>query len=174
MYVKEVADYLGVTKRTVERYVETGRLPSRIVEQPDGRRRTVIEEDDAAALKAAIEQARTERARRPVSPTAMQHISFRVEPDYLQLLAEEAVRRRLKPTECARQLFAEALTARADNAARLDALQQTVSGVEDELHDLRRDVAQAVYQILVETGGMERDEARSLVLRLFNRERAGT
>ena len=167
MTIKEAAAELGVTTRTVERYVETGRLPAVTEKGPDRRRRTTIEEHDLAALKAAMEQARAEKAQRVISPTVMQHISFRAEPEYLQLLAEEAVRRRLKPSECARQIFSEGLTSRLDLARQLEAMQLSLIDLTTEVQSLRRDVAQAVYQVLVEVQHVNQDEAREVVVRVF-------
>lgn len=163
----QARDYLGVSLRTVERYLTSGRLPSTLVTVEGQKPRVAIADEDVVALKAVMDTARAERAGRTIAPNVMQHLSFRVEPNFLRLLEQEAGRRRLKPTECARQLVTEGLTRERQLEARFDELRDSMADLREEVGQLRGHFAELLYQIMVIVAKVDEDEARQWAEEVF-------
>lgn len=108
MNKKEAAEYLGVSTRSVERYMKGNRLACRYVEGKIGPR-PVFDEPDLVAFKASLEAQRHREAVRVESPDAMKTIGFRLEPEFIDRLNAEAAKRGLSPRACARQLLVASL-----------------------------------------------------------------
>lgn len=167
MTKRQAAQLLGVQVRTIERYLTAGKLPYTQREVESGRFIDDLADDDVQALKAARDAARAHREQRVVPPTVMQHVSFRVEPEYLQVLDIEAARRKLKRTEYARQLFCTALTDGQIRQAQVEELRGDVQRLNQEFGRLRHDLVELLYQLFTLGVKVEERRAREWVEQLF-------
>lgn len=167
MTKRQARDYLGVSLRTVERYLSTGRLPSTLVTVEGRKPRVAIADEEVVALKAAMDAVRAERAERTIAPNVMQHLSFRLEPNFLRQLEEEAARRRLKPTELARKLVTDGLSRQDLVTARFDELRDSMADLREEVGQLRGHFAELLYQIMVIVAKVDEDEARQWAEEVF-------
>lgn len=166
MTKRQAAQILGVQIRTIERYLSAGKLPYTQTEV-DGKVVDDLAEEDVLALRAARDAAAAAREQRVIPPTVMQHVSFRVEPEYLQVLEIEAARRKLKRTEFARQLFCTALTEGQTREAQIEEIRGDLQRLGQEVGKLRRNMGELLYQVLVMGVKASEDEAREWVGELF-------
>jgi hypothetical protein len=166
MTKQQAAQTLGVTVRTVERYLTAGKLPY-TQRKIDDRVIDDIDDDEVHALKAARDVAAAEREQRVVPPTVMQHVSFRVEPEYLQVLEIEAARRQLKRTEYARQIFCHALTEKQIQQAQLEELRDDVQRLNHGVDELRRGMVEMFFQLLVQVCKIKETEAEEWIREVF-------
>lgn len=169
MTKQQAATVLGVTRRTVERYLAAGKLPYEKVESSPGRWVDDIPEAEVLALRAARERDQAAREQRVVSPVAMQHVSFRMEADYLQRLDEAAAAKGLNRSEYARQLLCEALTREQLRAGELQAVLAQLGQLVEGVGRIRHDLGEALFSVLVL--GVKADEAQA---RQWIGERFGT
>ena len=141
----EAARYLGTSVRTLDRYAESKRLPCHY-EEGKTRPRKVFDESDLNAFKAerAAERARLLPDRR--TPEAMGRVGFRLDPDDLRLLEQQATLRGESPGSYARHLVIVGLHEQSPlletNAAIAD-LSQTLALMQDDLRRSRQRAAGA-------------------------------
>jgi hypothetical protein len=108
MTKREAAEYLGVSIRSLERYTKSGQLTCRYVPGKIGPR-PVYDEPDLAAYKIRLDARKKRESVRVDSPDAMRTIGFRLDPEYIERLTNEAARHSMSPRAYARQLLVGAL-----------------------------------------------------------------
>lgn len=145
MTIREAAERLGVTPRTLQRYTKEGRIGAR---QEKGKTRsvTVYEEADVTALQATLESSPYAK-RSQNTALATDTITVRLDEHYLTQLALEGAKRGYSAGQYARQLI--------------------IGGLEDrhsqELERLRKDVANATYATLAYGGKLTPEESEAWV-----------
>jgi hypothetical protein len=108
MTKREAAEYLGVSIRSLERYTKNGQLSCRYVPGKIGPR-PVYDEPDLAAYKIRLQARKKRESVRVDSPEAMRTIGFRLAPEYIDRLTDEAAKHSMSPRAYARQLLVGAL-----------------------------------------------------------------
>ena len=145
---RQAADFLGVSTRTIERLVASGRL---IQKRQKGKTRPigVFAETDLKRLKMELDKARPEEVfGRPNTLKPKGSVGFRLDPFYMERLAKEG----------------EAHGMSAGNYAR----RLVVRGLEmgDELTALRKSLSHMFYLVLVTKMGATEAEAEELVRKI--------
>lgn len=108
MTKREAAEYLGVSIRSLERYTKSGQLACRYVPGKIGPR-PVYDEPDLAAFKTRLDARKKRESVRVESSDAMRTIGFRLDPEYIDRLTDQAAKHSMSPRAYARQLLVGAL-----------------------------------------------------------------
>jgi len=141
----QAAKELGVSVRTVERFVAAGKLRRG---RAKGKTKPIVtfDETDIAKLKSELELARpSEVFGRPNTPKPKDAIGFRLDPFYIKKLETEGERYGLSGAEYARRLVIRGLE------------------VGDELATLKKSLSHVFYLILVSKLGATEAEAEEIV-----------
>lgn len=142
---RQAADFLGVSTRTIERLVASGRL---IQKRQKGKTRPigVFSETDLKRLKIELDRARPEEVfGRPNTPKPKDAVGFRIDPHYLRRLEEEGQKLGLSAGEFARRLVVRGLE------------------TDDQIAALRKALGSMFYLILVTKMGASEAEAEEIV-----------
>ncbi len=148
---QEAARYLGISLRTLDRIVATGKLTK-------GRRhkktRPVVTflDDELEALRLEIEnRQRTKTADLGLRPQPKDTVAFRIDPYYSRLLSENADRAGRSVGEEARRIVIRSLECDASNL------------ITEEIRKLRESLGATFYAFLTLKLGATPEEARRFV-----------
>jgi hypothetical protein len=164
MNQQEAATYLGISVRSLQRYVQAERLR---VRYESGKTRPVPIYDDQA-----IEALKAKLAYRPVFPQSQgksvserkQPFGFRLAPQEREDLVRNAQQYGMKPSEYARLLVQSGLEDGLQNQIstlqkEIMLLREQVATLENALRQLQADFP-ATVEVLLEFGGMEPKAAK--------------
>lgn len=157
MEKQDAAEYLGVSTRTLERLVASGRLKrGRALRKT--RPVAVFEEKELERLKRELDSGRPpEVFGRPNTPKPKDAIGFRLDPFYIKLLGEEGEKKGLSPSEYARKLVIQGLE------------EPSTEKVFAEVESLRKSLSEMFFLMLVSKLGATDHEAEEIVKSISGR-----
>ncbi len=154
---QEAADFLGVSKRTLERYASQGRVRA-IYRKGRGHPVPEYEEEDLLSLKAGLEPALSPPPGKALPSS--EPLSFRLDEHYLKRLGEEGEKRGISAGAYARLLVIDAL-----EEGERERLRGDVAELRRLVVLIGEDLASATLALLVHGGNVEQEpEARDWVL----------
>lgn len=145
---EQAAEFLGVSVRTLERFVAAGKLKKG---RSRGKTRPVVvfEKQDLERLKKALEESRpSEVFGRPNTPKPTEAVGFRLDPYYVKQLQTEGARQGLSAGEYARRLVIRGIETQTAH---------------DDLKALRKSLSDMFYIVLVTKLGSTEQEAEDIV-----------
>ena len=151
---RQAANFLGVSTRTIERLVASGKL---VQKRQKGKTRPVgvFAEADLKRVKNELDKARPEEVfGRPNTPKPQDAIGFRLDPFYVKKLTEIGKQSGMSPSEYARRLVIRSLEG------------QIQSGTADELTALRKSLADMFFLVLVSKLDATEAEATEIVKKI--------
>jgi len=148
MEKREAAEFLGVSVRTLERIVASGKL-----KQGKALKKTrpvvVYDEGELAKLKEELQATRpAEVFRRLNTPKPADAIGFRLDPFYIKRLTEEGEKTGMSAGEYARRLVIRGLEGQ---------------GSDQDFKTLRSNLADMFYIILVSKMGVSEADANEVI-----------
>ena len=166
---KEAARRLGISIRTLQRFVRQGRLTP-TYQAGKTRSVPVFDPEEVEALRITL----LSRPAYPQTKTSTQRVrkqsfGFRIDPAELKRLSEEASRHSLSVSEYVRTLIQIGLEGELQQQviamnAEIASLKQQIAELEESQRQAQREFTETV-EVLLEVGGMSAAEARRWVSR---------
>lgn len=157
MKKRDAAEYLGVSVRTLERFVSAGRLKAG---RAPGKTRPVVtfQKEELEKLKAEIERHQTVQPFRRLNTESPQDsIGFRLDPQYIKELQKRGESEGLSASQVARSLVIRGLE------------ETSASKLAEEIAALRQTIGEVFYLILTQRMGATKSEAASIVASVVKR-----
>ena len=157
MNKREAAEFLGVSVRTLERFVSAGRLRAG---RAPGKTRPIVafQQEELQRLKDELgEQQEAKPFRRLNTDAPQDSIGFRLDPHYVKELQRRGQSQGLSASQMARTLVIRGLE------------DTTASRLAEELVALRQSLGEVFYLILTQRMGASKAEAASIVASVVKR-----